>query len=263
MNPPTDVPSELVVPPPRRMPDGSIRGYHVEEYVIPAEVLPDLSKLVIEDDVPVDNIFAEKQQRLLTEPLYSSWKGPEEGGSFLALANVGLFYQRNTPAMAPDVMLSLGVKLGDDLSVRENRSYYIWELGKPPDVVIEFVSDRTGGEEDYKLHEYAHIRVAYYVILDPQERLGAGPLRAFELVVKKYRPTNPSWLEGIGLGLTFWEGPFEGHPWRWLRWCDRQGQVIPTGSETIALQRQQIEQERQHRERLEAQLRALGIEPAP
>jgi hypothetical protein len=45
--------------------------------------------LVTEDDEPVDNIFSEKQQRLLTESLYNGWK-PEQ--SFLTLANVGLFY---------------------------------------------------------------------------------------------------------------------------------------------------------------------------
>jgi hypothetical protein len=34
-------------------------------------VLPDISDLVIEDDTPVHNLISEKQQRLLTEPLYS------------------------------------------------------------------------------------------------------------------------------------------------------------------------------------------------
>ena len=36
---------------------------------------PDLSALVTEDDTPVDNIYSEKQQRLLTEPLFSGWGG--------------------------------------------------------------------------------------------------------------------------------------------------------------------------------------------
>lgn len=37
---------------------------------------PDVSLLVTEDDAPVDSILTEKQERLLTEPLYSSWSGP-------------------------------------------------------------------------------------------------------------------------------------------------------------------------------------------
>jgi hypothetical protein len=36
---------------------------------------PDTSHLITEDDTPVDKLFSEKQQRLLTEPLYSSWPG--------------------------------------------------------------------------------------------------------------------------------------------------------------------------------------------
>ena len=52
-------------------------------------VMPDIQHLVTEDDTPVDNMPSEKQQRLLTEPLYSSWAGPGAGRPFLAAANVG------------------------------------------------------------------------------------------------------------------------------------------------------------------------------
>lgn len=38
-----------------------------------SEVAPDTSGLITEDDTPVDSLPSEKQQRLLTEPLYSSW----------------------------------------------------------------------------------------------------------------------------------------------------------------------------------------------
>lgn len=34
---------------------------------------PDLSALVTEDDTPVDSIYSEKQQRLLTGPLFGEW----------------------------------------------------------------------------------------------------------------------------------------------------------------------------------------------
>ena len=47
----------------------------------------------------MDNIFSEKQQRLLTEPLYS-------GGldrPFAAMANVGVFYQTHQPPLVPDM----------------------------------------------------------------------------------------------------------------------------------------------------------------
>jgi hypothetical protein len=41
------------------------------------EVYPDTSLLITEDGKPVDNLFVEKQYRLLTEPLWTSWKSPE------------------------------------------------------------------------------------------------------------------------------------------------------------------------------------------
>ena len=55
------------------------------------EIMTDIQCLITEDDTPVDNLPSEKQQRLLTEPLYSAWAGPGEGRTFLAAANVGIF----------------------------------------------------------------------------------------------------------------------------------------------------------------------------
>ena len=63
-----------------------------------------------------------------------------------------------------------------------------------------------------------------------------------------YVPTTPEWLPAVGLGLVLWQGTYEKKETTWLRWCDQQKQVIPTGAERA--------------ERLAAQLRALGIEPA-
>jgi len=51
----------------------------------------EMAKLVTEDDTPVDNIFSERQQRLLTEPLYATAQFPGGERPFIALANVGLF----------------------------------------------------------------------------------------------------------------------------------------------------------------------------
>lgn len=230
-----------------------------QDVILGPEELPNVEDLVIEDGKPVDNIFVEKQYRLLTEPLYSSWTSPR--GEFLALANVGLFYAQREPALVPDVMLSLGVPASRDLTLKENRSYFIWVVGKPPDVVIEIVSDRRGGEETDKMIAYARLGVTYYIIHDPRDRLHHGLLRAFYLSEGKYEPMEASWLENAGLGLTLWEGKFQGQEALWLRWCDRTGVVIPTGQENAEQADQRAGQEKQRAERLAAQLRALGIEP--
>jgi hypothetical protein len=58
----------------------------------------------------VDNLFSEKQRRLLTEPLYASWQ-PAEQRAFAVFANVGLFYALREPALVPDAMLSMDISL--------------------------------------------------------------------------------------------------------------------------------------------------------
>jgi Uma2 family endonuclease len=45
-----------------------------------------------------------------------------------------------------------------------NYSYFLWEFGKPLEVVIEVVSNTEDGEKHQK---YARMRVIYYVIYDP------------------------------------------------------------------------------------------------
>jgi Uma2 family endonuclease len=228
---------------------------------MPANLQENAILFKTEDDTAVDNVYSEKQQRLFTEPLYSSWSGPGGGQKFLAMANVGLFYAKRKPPIVPDGLLSLGVEVPDDMWARENRSYFTWDYGKSPEVVIEVVSNNDGGELGDKKRIYAEVRVPYYVVWDPENQLGKGPLQAFQLRGEKYESLQDLWFEGIGLGLKIWQGTFEGKDAAWLRWCEKNGEVIPTGSEGKKLERQRADQERQRADRLAAQLRALGVEP--
>jgi Uma2 family endonuclease len=235
-------------------------------------VRPCLDHIVTEDDTPVDNMYSEKQQRLLTEPLYSSW---DAGRPFLATANVGLFYAVRQPPLVPDVLLSLDVEVPGDWLAKEHRSYFLWEFGKAPETVVEIVSNTEGGETTDKMLKYAQIGILYYAIYDPAGAVQSKPLRVFVLRDKSYTPCSAEWLPILGLGLTLWRGPFENCDTIWLRWCDRQGRVIPTGAERADQERQRADQERQRAdqerqraeqerlraEQLAAQLRGLGATP--
>jgi hypothetical protein len=195
------------------------------------ECVPNLDGLVTEDHKAVDRISIEKLYRLLTEPLYVNWSGPGPGRSFLVLANVGWFYKEKTPALVPDCLLSLDVACPEDLHRKAGHSYYQWLVGKPPEVVIEVVSDRTGGEDALKKKQYARLEVAYYAIFDPEQFLSDEALRIWHLHGKRYRRVEPGFWPEIGQGLVLWQGTFEGHADTWLRWCGEKGVVVPTGGE--------------------------------
>jgi Uma2 family endonuclease len=225
------------------------------------EDIPCLDNIRIDDGAPVDNIYSEKQQRLLVEPLVSSWPGPGEDRKFLVVSNVGLFYAVRKPPLVPDVMLSLDVELGEDRSLKENLSYFVWILGKPPEVVIEIVSNTEGEEDTRKFRLYAQLGILYYVIWDPERHLRSDPLRVFTLSEKRYVPLKNGFFPVVGLGVTLWQGMYENWNQTWLRWCDASGIVIPTGAERADRERLRADQERLRAERMAEQLRALGGDP--
>jgi Uma2 family endonuclease len=198
------------------------------------ECEPSYDDLVTEDHKPVESILIEKLYRLLTHTLYASWPGPGAGQPFLVLANVGWFYKEKTPAVVPDCLLSLGVTCPQELHVKRGHSYYQWQMGKPPDVVIEAVSDRRGGEDSLKRDLYASQGVPYYAIYDPEHHLSRETLRTLELNGRTYRAVEPGPWPAVGLGLRLWTGEFERHRDVWLRWCDANGAIFPTAEERAA-----------------------------
>ncbi len=208
-----------------------------------------VSQLVTEDDEPVDNIFSAKQQRLLVEPLYSSWlPEPDEEHpaprTFLADANVGVFYSVRKPPLVPDMFLSLDVEVNKDWHAKENRSYLIWEFGKVPEVVVEVVSNREGNELGSKLRRYAEMGINYYLVFDPMQELSEQVLRIFEISSgKSYRLREDFVLPTVGLSVTLWRNVYEGVPETWLRWCDKSGAIIPTGAERAARETERANQE--------------------
>jgi hypothetical protein len=227
----------------------------------------DISHLVIEDGQPVDNLQSAQQQRFLIEPVYSSSALPVP---FLVEANVGIFYELHEDPIVPDVFLSLGVQHPEDYSSKENRSYFVWEFGKLPEVCIEIVSNKEGDEINLsrksqrkgktlsKKDRYNLIGIRYYVVFDPlkrlQDEMNASQVQVFgrllpgqnselQLLQSLNIAGDYVWLSDIGIGLALWEGTFESNVSRlWLRWCDRDGIVIPTGAEKYEDERRRAEE---------------------
>ena len=228
---------------------------------------PDVSHLITEDGKPLDSFLSEKQMRLLTATLYSSWT-PPNGRRFLAAMNVGVFAVARNPAIVPDVFLSLDVDPPVLTGPDRLRSYFIWEFGKPPDIAIEVVSDTEGDELSSKLREYERMRVGHYVVFDPLRKISKEVLTAFSLQGLAYVMIPHASFQNVGLALVVWEGEFEGIRGHWLRWTDLQGNLIPTGAERAdaATERadaatQRADAATQRADELAAKLRALGVDP--
>ncbi|MBX3227554.1 MAG: Uma2 family endonuclease [Labilithrix sp.] len=230
----------------------------------------------------MDSFLSEKQMRLLTTPLYAGWR---PGTPFVVAANVGVFVAAKNPAIVPDVLVSLDVEMPALTGPERVRSYFVWELGKVPDIVIEIVSDAEGGELSSKLRAYERMRVPHYVVFDPLRKLESQELMTFSLDGALYTERDDARFVSQGLALTRWMGSFEGRRENWLRWTDLDGRLFPTPEESEARaddekaraddEKARADDEKaraddataeaarakQRAEELAARLRALGIEP--
>lgn len=234
----------------------------------------DYSKFITEDGKPVDGMYSERQHRLLTDALFASWAAPQ-GRPHWAATDVGLFYAVNKPAVVPDVMLSLDATPPDaNTRDKKTHSYFTWLVGKNPDLAVEVVSNREGGELTDKLEIYRLIGIPYYVVWDPRGHISKTPLQCFEIRAKRYVACEP-WFADVNLGVTTWQGEYDGMAALWLRFSDKDGQVLPTGVERAlaaeqhaktAEQRAKTAEKKaksveQRAAKLAERLRAAGIDP--
>ena len=88
--------------------------------------------------------------------------------------------------LSPDCIVAIGINPED---VELKNGYLIWEIGKPPDVVIEVASEHTSrADMTSKREHYASLGIAEYWRLDPSggDRYGE-PLVGEYLVDGEYR----------------------------------------------------------------------------
>ena len=89
--------------------------------------------------------------------------------------------------VSPDVYLAFGV---DAHAIRQRKLYLPWEVGKPPDWVLEVASVSTGREDIGRKRDiYARIGVPEYWRFDPQDGAYHGAkLAGDRLVAGGYEP---------------------------------------------------------------------------
>ncbi len=205
---------------------------------VPPDAEPDYDKIIVQDDTPVDSIYAEKLMRLLVTSLNSGWPKLYPQRRKIAMANVGLFYGKNQLPVVPDVMVSLDVDSPTDVRLKPHRSYFSWVYGKMPDAVVEIVSNTQGEELGIEFDIYARLAIPYYIVWDPEHFLKAQSLTCYTWRDKKYHENGP-WLPGMGIGVVEWLGEYEGIRTNWLRWCDAQGNILQTADEELARLREE------------------------
>jgi len=246
----------------------------------PRETLPTMYDLPSEfpEEPGLPDEFHDLQPQLLSRTLSLADYSRD---NWFTGSDLNVYFDVHNPLRhkRPDWFLAVGVpRLYDGHDLR--RSYVVWQEGKSPSVVVEFLSPNTErgdlgrfykdsdqipddsppvqtreeGQIPEKFEVYErYLRVPHYIVYSRYTRR----LRYFKLVGGLYQEQplqdqNPLiWLDDLSIGLGLWPGEFEGATNLWLRWCDQDGHWLLTDTE----------QAQQQAARLAEKLRDLGIDP--
>ncbi len=213
---------------------------------------PTEDELPYEDGEPMETDHHVLQLDLLRETLRLYWQDRRD---FFVGGNMFVYYSldqvRNKDFRGPDFFVALGV------AHRSRKSWVVWQEGKGPDLVIEFLSESTAeadkGEkkriyqDELKATEYFWydlfgddfagfiLREGVYAAIEPDER--------GRLVSRK-----------LELALRPWRGEFRSVDGQWLRWETLEGKLLPTGAEMAEQAQQQAQEAQRHASELEATL---------
>ncbi|WP_295438143.1 Uma2 family endonuclease [uncultured Thiodictyon sp.] len=213
------------------------------------------------DEPEMESSLHYDQLALLVSTLEWHWRGRDD---FFVGANLSVYFRRDQSSRrelrGPDFFVVR------DVERRPRRSWTVWlEGGRYPDLIIELLSDETARtDRTLKKTLYETVfRTPEYFWFSPE----TGELCGFGLVEGHYRRIAadarghlPSGVLGLALGV------LDGL----LRFYDDTGALVPTLQEAVLRERALFEQERAlfeqeqaRADRLAAQLRALGVDPAP
>ncbi len=235
---------------------------------------PDSADLIFDDGEPLES----NRHRIAINALIDAAMTALEGKTDCFVGgNMFVYYSRdqvkNQDFKGPDFFVVL-----DADGSRERQGWVVWEEGgRYPDMIIELLSPSTVKVDLGKkkaLYE-GTFRTREYYVYDPFDpaalqgwRLNGG---------QRYAEIAPNaqsrlWCETLKVWLGTWEGQVKREPGTgtcgWLRFYDRQGNLIPLQEELAEQERQRAEQESQRAEqeklradRLAARLRELGEDP--
>jgi Uma2 family endonuclease len=231
-----------------------------------------LQDLPEEDGVPLESYYHRLQINLLHDITYQLFKHRTD---FYCGGNMFLYYdleqaegviqfvqgQRpSAPYKGPDFFVVLG---GVD-GTKKRKSWVVWrEGGRYPDVIIEITSPSTKSKDTKdNLVLYSKVfRTREYYWYDEE----TGELAGYRLQGDEYVSIAPNergwlWSEVLGVWLGVSDLPYYGWRYRWLRYYDAEGRLVPTKDEIAEAERQRAEAERQRAEQAERRLAELEAE---
>jgi Putative restriction endonuclease len=239
-------------------PSATKRNPTIEDFQFP-EGLPTAYDLPFSDDKPVDSILQELLPGLLKAILIELW---QERTDWLFGIDLGFYYRPDTPAIAPDGMLCLGVK--EDISENFRPSYVLWQEKVLPIFTLEIVSKTPGGERTKKMDIYESMGILYYLVYAPLLKKKAR-FQLYKLINGKYvlqsNGKQPYWMPEIGLGIGVERITYISQEREWLLWYNEQGVRYPTPTELVAIEKKRSELAEQDNRTLRQRLRELGIDP--
>jgi Uma2 family endonuclease len=224
----------------------------------PLHTLPTDADLPETDHLPVDNELQLLIPTLLRAILTLHWA---ERMDWFFGVNLGVYYDPQKPAIAPDGVLSVGVsRFRADGRLR--LSYPVWQENHVvPQWVLEVVSKTPGKEYADKMATYAEMGVLYYTVYNPDywRRDRHDPFEVYRLTEGQYvrQLSHPVWMPELGLAIGSESGTHDQLTREWLYWYTQNGDRLPAPENVIAQECQRAEQERQRADRAEQQLELL------
>jgi Uma2 family endonuclease len=245
------------------------------------EPTPPPTDLIFDDGEPLESNRHRIAMNVLIRSLQQAWS---DRNDYFVGGNMFVYYSRtqarNRDFKGPDFFVVLNVE-----GTGSRQGWVVWdEEGRYPDVIVELMSPSTKNVdlgEKKNLYEGV-FRTRDYFVFDPFD---SNSLQGWRLDANfRYQPlvTNERgwlWCETLGFWLGIWEGTIDRETAPWLRFYDREENLVflpeeaehqraetehqraETERQRAETERQRAETERQRAERLAARLRELGENP--
>ncbi len=239
---------------------------------------PDHTQLPESDGTFAKNFYKHPQSLILTDSLGPILQALQPDGNYAIGQDCGIYWRETEPpekgAEAPDWFYVPNVPPLLDGQIR--RSYVLWREFIAPLIVLEFASGDGSEERDMtplgasaqgeakrpgKFWVYERImRIPYYGIYE----IKTGKLEVYHFVDRYYQSIAPNErghypILPMGIELGIWEGAYQNQSQQWLRWWDKNGELLLIGDERADQERLRADQERQTRLDAVARLQSFGL----